>query len=138
MMAVRAPVDREGEPQLADLARAVRELTLEVRAWRAEQRDRAELTPRPALSRADQALVQILLPAIAGAVGSDWFVVHEVIALAAVQLVLQGRNAHQVGRLLRRASGRPVAGLLVERGGTESQRTQWRVVATDENCPARL
>jgi hypothetical protein len=114
-MAVRAPVDRESE-----IVALLHTVITEVQALRREvQRDRA---PRPALSRADQALVHVLLPAIAGAVGSDWFVVHEVIALAAVQLV---------GRLLRRASGRPVAGLLVERGGTESQRAQWRVVATE-------
>src|SRR4029453_7761427 len=50
-----------------------------------------------------------------------------------VRLVLDALtlNAHQVGRLLRRATGRPIAGLLVERGGTESQRAQWRVVATE-------
>lgn len=107
------------EQQLAALTRRVDAL---------EQRDRA----RRVLTRADQARLETLLPAIAGAMGSAWWTVHEVTALAVVQLVLDGLNVHQLGRLLRRAeaSEQPIAGLVVERGGTEARRVQWRIVAT--------
>ena len=128
MTPVRAPAESklhevtsmpDFEQQLAALTRRVDVL---------EQRDRA----RRVLTRADQARLEVLLPAIGGAQGSAWWTVHEVTALAVVQLVLDGLNVHQLGRLLRRAeaNGQPLAGLLVERGGTEARRVQWRIVAT--------
>lgn len=123
-MAVRAPVDRAVDPvaqQLAALTRRVEAL---------EQRDRA----RRVLTRADQARLETLLPAIAGAQASEWWTVHEVTARAVVQLVLHGLNVHQLGRLLRRAEarGQPIAGYVIERSGPDRRPVEWRLVQVDE------
>ena len=69
----------------------------------------------PTLTRADRTRLALALPAIAGAVGSECFASRDLLAHAspAVQLVVRGCTAKQLGRLLRRAEGpadRRVAG----------------------------
>jgi hypothetical protein len=103
----------------------LRELVTEVRALRA---DLAESRRRaPSLSRVDHARLARLLPAVAGALGSELFTVAELTA-PAVQLVVDGLTPRQVGRLLRRAVGVSIDGLVVERVGHENHSTLWRIV----------
>jgi hypothetical protein len=83
------------------------------------------------LTRADRQQLARMLPAIAGAVGSEWFASRDLLAhdSAAVQLVVRGCTAKQLGRLLRRAEGQPIAGLLVERAGVELGVLLWKISA---------
>ena len=121
-MAVGAPVDRDAV--VVDLLRAI---LAELQALRADQRQRSA-----SLSRADQAHLARLLPAITGTFGSERVAVWELFEAPAVRLVLDALalNARQVGRLLRRAIGQPIAGLVVERDEKkELNRTLWRVTA---------
>jgi hypothetical protein len=66
------------------------------------------LSPAP-LRREDRAALEHILPAIAGAVGSECFLAAEVIASehAALRLVLDGLSGRQLGRLLRRGERYP-------------------------------
>ena len=82
------------------------------------------------LSRSDRAMLEGLLPAIAGAVGSEAFLVRELLHVDAQGLrgVLGGCSAKALGRLLRRAEGQPVGGYVVERLNTENGAILWRVV----------
>ena len=113
------------DPQLAALLEV---LIAEVRGLRADlARDRR---PSRELSRADRDRLSRVLPAIAGALGSEEFVVNELFERAAVQLVLGTLTSVQVGRLLQRAVGVPIAGYVVERGAFEVGRRLWRVMAT--------
>jgi hypothetical protein len=88
-------------------------------------------SPRPAtLSRADRDRLARLLPAIAGAIGSDnEQTAAELLEIPAVRLVVD-LDAAALGRLLRRATGIPIAGYVVTRGTTELQRVLWTVRAT--------
>jgi hypothetical protein len=85
--------------------------TLTALAWEA---DRGE--------RQDRATLERILPAIAGALGSEYFLASEAIASAypALVLVLAGMNARRLGKLLRRGDGVPVAGYVVHARGTET------------------
>jgi hypothetical protein len=106
---------------------AIETNTMELRGLReALTRDRR---PSP-LSREDRTRLTKLLPAIGGVVGSELFLVHELFesGSAALRVALRGMNAMQVGRLLRRAVGVPIGGLLVEREATEAGVVLWRVV----------
>lgn len=88
-------------------------------------------TPKAApLRRVDRDRLARLLPAIAGALGSEVFTVNELLEHRPVRLVLDGLDARSVGRLLHRATGVPVDGYLVERVGAELHRALWRVVQT--------
>ena len=71
------------------------------------------------LSQADQDRLGRLLPVLAGAFGSAEFLTREVLAHESVglHLVVRDLSARSLGRLLRRAAGVPVGGLLVERLG---------------------
>ena len=69
--------------------------------------------------------------AIAGALGSEYFLASEAIASAnpALILVLAGMNARRLGKLLRRGDGVPVAGYAVHAGeGTEAGAVLWEVL----------
>lgn len=106
----------------------LRELVAEVRGLRADLAQR-----RPAVvTRTDRVRLAQLLPAIAATLGSQLFTTHELFAspAPALALVLEGLTPGQVGKLLRRAIGRPIEQLVVERVGDESRRALWRVVAT--------
>jgi hypothetical protein len=109
-----------------DLAALLRELIDEVRGLRADQAQ----ARRPSLSRVDRVALDRLLPAIAGVLGSEWFLASEAVKhpAPALRLVLQGISAKKLGRLLKRAAGQPIGGYLVTSGGTEAGVILWQVV----------
>jgi hypothetical protein len=88
--------------------------------------------PVSALIRADQALLGRLLPAIAGALGSESFTSRDLVADSSpgLRLVLRDLSVKQIGRLLSRAEGIPLEGWVIERCGVEINVTLWRAVAT--------
>lgn len=97
----------------------------------AHLRARVEVLERPRLTRADRLVLLRLLPVLAGVFGSDPFTSRDVVddPSAALQLVLGGRTAKQIGRLLRRATGQPLAGFVVECAGIEINKVLlWRVL----------
>jgi hypothetical protein len=83
----------------------------------------------PGLSRADRELLERVLPAVAGVKGPEWFTTNELLAsdAPAVRLVLADLSAKRVGRLFSRGVGQSVDGYVVERGGEEAHRVQWRI-----------
>jgi hypothetical protein len=84
------------------------------------------------MTRADRARLAAILPAIAGALGSEPFASRDLKAddaAPALRVVLKGLTVKSIGRLLARAEGIPIGGLLVERCGVEINVTLWRVVA---------
>ena len=93
----------------------------------------------PALSctlcREDRAALERILPAIAGALGSESFLASEAIASAnpALILVLAGMNARRLSKLLRRGDGVPVAGYAVHARGTEAGAVLGRCCACRES-----
>ena len=66
----------------------------------------------------------------AGAVGSKEMFSFEILESRApgLQLVTAGLTARTLGRLLRRATGVPIANYVVQRDGIESRAILWRVV----------
>lgn len=90
--------------------------------------------PLSILSRADRGLLAQLLPAIGGVLGSDLFLVRDLFEAdaSALRVALGALTRKQVGRLLRRGEGQPVDNYLVERQGTETHATLWRVVQVPE------
>jgi len=86
--------------------------------------------PASRLSRADRDRLDAILPVIAAVVGSEAFLIRELLQADAsgLALVLAGCSPKSLGRVLRRAEGVPVNGLLVERVGTEDNAAIWRVV----------
>ena len=86
------------------------------------------------LTRADRDVLTRLLPAIAGALGSEPFASRDLRGAApGLRVVLRGMSPKQIGRLLSRAEGTPIEGWLVERCGTEINVTLWRVLASVNN-----
>jgi hypothetical protein len=96
------------------------------------QRVQALEQHRSPLSRTDGATLPRLLPAIVGAIGSTAFVVDELLPLPAVHMVLPEWTAGRLGKLLKRATGTVIDGLLVERMSTENHAVVWRVVGVPE------
>jgi len=84
-----------------------------------------------ALSRADRAALARILPAIAGAIGSEWFACRDLEEedSAALRLVLKGLSTKSVGRLFRRGLGHAVDGYLIERKDRELNVWLWRIVS---------
>jgi hypothetical protein len=82
------------------------------------------------LCRADREALERILPAVAGALGSEYFLAIEAVASenAAIVLVLAGMNARRLGKLLRRGDGVPVAGHAVHARGTEAGAVLWEVL----------
>jgi hypothetical protein len=82
------------------------------------------------LRRADREALSRILPAVAGAVGSELFLASEAVASEnpALVLVLGGLNARRLGRLLRRGDGVDVDGYMVRANGTEGGAMLWSVV----------
>ena len=103
------------------------EILSELRAIRGLLETRAQPST---LSRDDRARLARLLPAIGGAIGSEPFHSAEIVEheSPALRVVAAGLSAKHVGRLLRRATGRPVDEWLVERCGIEAGVTLWRIV----------
>ena len=89
------------------------------------------------LSRVDRDRLRAILPAITGAFGSSTFLVREALASDApgLRLVLADVAARSLGRLLRRATGVPVDGYVVERVTVEDGAVLWRVEAVAEFSP---
>jgi hypothetical protein len=81
------------------------------------------------LSQADQHKLAAILPAVLGLLGSENFLVRELFRTdaAALRLVLGSCSAKSVGRLLRRAGGVPVNGLVVLRVGTQDGSALWAI-----------
>jgi hypothetical protein len=81
------------------------------------------------LRREDRAALSRILPAVAGALGSEYFLASEAVASAnpALVLVLAGFNARRLGRLLRRADGVEVCGYVAHASGTEAGAVLWDV-----------
>ena len=88
--------------------------------------------PAPSLSRHDRAVLARVLPAIAGARGSEPFAFtsRDLRAAPALHVALRGFSVKQIGRLLARAENIPIDGWIVQRCGTEINVTLWRVVAS--------
>ena len=106
----------------------LRELVEEVRGLR---HDIATAGRRSStLSRADHQKLSVVLPAIAGALGSDEFTVAELLEHRAVRLVIGTLDVQAVGRLLYRGMGLAIDGYVVQRRGAELNRGKWRVVQT--------
>lgn len=119
---------------LAELA-ALRE---EVRGLRVS-RDRA-----PTLRASDREALSRILPVLAGIFGPGRFAAWEVLDLAAgrgadganLRLVLGGRSAHDLGRLLARGAGADLAcGVRVERDGRDRDGGLWRCVVVASSLP---
>jgi hypothetical protein len=118
----------------------LRELVAEVRGLRQDMRERAasavpgEYRTQSTLSREDRARLARLLPAIAGALGSEPFLARDLFehAAPAVRLVRRGLTPRRIGRLFRRAAGEAVAGYLVEAVDVELGAVLWRVVQVAE------
>jgi hypothetical protein len=105
-----------------------RAVLAELRAIRAalEQRQVSLMT------RIDRAKLAAMLPAIAGALGSEPFASRDLVAddaAPALRLVFNGLTVKSISKLLARAEGVPIGGFMVERSGVEINVTLWRVVA---------
>ena len=106
----------------------LRELVTEVRGLRADMRQQRR--PAATLSRDDRAVLSRLLPAIAGALGSEPFTSRDLpYASPGLRVVLHDMTVKQIGMLLSRAEGVPIEGWIVERCGIEINVTLWRVLA---------
>jgi hypothetical protein len=81
------------------------------------------------LRREDLAALSRILPALAGALGSEMFLASEAVSSenAALALVLAGMNARRLGRLLRRGEGISIEGYVVHAQGAESGAMLWEV-----------
>jgi len=102
---------------------------------RDEQRAiRKLLERRQVLSPRDRTVLEKVLPAIAGAKGSGWFTVAELLkgSDAGVRHVLIGISQSLMGGILRRGEGVNVNGYVVEKAATERGARLWRVVAAME------
>jgi len=125
-------------------ASAIRELRAEVSALRREvrelidevQRDRElRQQPRPrALSAPDRRWLSAMLPVVVGLFGADVWTVRDLFedASPGLLLVLGALRPRQVGRLLRRAEGHAVDGLVVVRDGPLANVIHWRIDRADQ------
>lgn len=99
----------------------------EVRGLRADlRRDRPTTST---LSRGDRERMAAILPAAAGVLGSEQFNSADICESdePALRLVSKGLNSRQLGRLLRRAAGRPIDGYMVQREGSAAGVALWRI-----------
>lgn len=119
--------ERNKAPEAVELLAAV---LAELRGLRADLAAARE--PRPStVNRGDRVLLARMLPAIAGAYGSEVFSARDLTedTRPAVRLVMDGLTAKQVGKLFSRADGIAIDGLMVQRAGVEFHVTSWRIVA---------
>jgi hypothetical protein len=92
----------------------------------------AALEQRRPLSRRDREELARILPAVAGAYGSDWRLTREFVSVdapAAVRVACGGLSAKRIGCLFRRAEGAIIDGYVVRRAGAEGHRVLWQVLA---------
>jgi hypothetical protein len=77
-------------------------------------------------------LLRRLLPALAGAFGSDAWCARDAISHPALKPVLRGWNVRKLGIFLAdKANGVVVDGLMLERIGTEGHVVLWRVIGVE-------
>lgn len=110
-----------------DLLQVLQRLETGQAAILAELRVLADGRPRGRCTPEDIALLRVLLPAIAGARGSEIFNVNEIYADNVIRVLVAPLSAKQVGRLLWRGTV-TVDGYAVERAGHYRGATLWRVV----------
>ena len=120
---------RTTPPELVAVATALSELAAEVRQLRLDL-----AVGRGGDAPGDAAVVI----AIAASVGSRWFSARELYAHARTDATLMHTLAcalldtpRQAGKFLRRLTGRPVGGFLVERGPARRDGAWWRLVPWD-------
>lgn len=89
------------------------------------------LENRRAVSSVDVEALTAILPALAGARGSEWFTIGELRASDAdgVRLVLAGWSSRRLGKLFARAAGLTVDGFVLEHAGKSHSAALWRVLA---------
>lgn len=89
----------------------------------------AEVGRRSALVPKDVDALACILPPLLGVFGGNEFSAAEALnhPATALRLVLDGMTAQRLGKLLRRAAGQHVDGMVVERYGAESGVVLWRV-----------
>lgn len=82
------------------------------------------------LARGDVDRLARLLPVVAAVFGPNNFLVRELLRADApgLRLVLGSCSAKSVGRLLRRAEGVPVNGLVVGRVGSDAGSVLWQIL----------
>jgi hypothetical protein len=82
------------------------------------------------LRREDRAALERILPAIAGALGSDLFLAIEAVTSdnPALVLVLGAMDARRLGKLLRRGADLPIDGYIVHAQGMEAGAVLWEVL----------
>jgi hypothetical protein len=104
----------------------LRDVLAEIRGLREDMR-----AARPSLNLDDRAALARILPAVAGAYGETAFTSRDLFddPSPAVHFVVKGLSAKSIGKLLARAEGTPIAGLMVVRDGRAINVTQWRIVA---------
>ena len=112
------------EPQATTTNLLLETLIDEVRQLRAavERQGRA-----PSLGRIDLETLATLLPAIDATLGDHPFVAREIVHHRTLRPLTRNLSVKGVGRLLARADRIAVDGLAVERIGTETNATLWRV-----------
>jgi hypothetical protein len=82
------------------------------------------------LRREDRAALERILPAIAGALGSDLFLAIEAVTSdnPALVLVLGAMDARRLGKLLLRGADLPIDGYIVHAKGMEAGAVLWEVL----------
>jgi hypothetical protein len=127
-------LEKNADSGRAEALELLTTILAELRGMRADLRSNVTHVQHlpTSLSRTDQARLARLLPAIAGALGSEEFTSRDLAchSAPALRLVLRGLSAKSIGRLLARADGVPtIDGWVVERRGVEINVALWRVVA---------
>jgi hypothetical protein len=82
------------------------------------------------LRREDRAALERILPAIAGALGSEYFLASEAVTSdnPALVLVLGAMDARRLGNLRRRGADLPIDGYIVHAQGMEAGAVLWQVL----------
>ncbi len=86
------------------------------------------------LSRQDRAALGRLLPVIGGVLGSQWFLVRDLLEQdsAELRLVLADHHsAKRIAQLFRRGEGQAVDGYVVKQGPRELNTSLWRVMRVE-------
>jgi hypothetical protein len=111
----------------AALTHQIAALVADVAVLKAAEAARVQRQQVAGLRRGDAAALVKILPAIAGAWGSEPFLSEHLADTAGLRIVLAGRSPKKIGRLLARAEGVPLAGYVVEADGKDGNRRRWRV-----------
>jgi hypothetical protein len=83
----------------------------------------------PALSRGDRKTLEKFVPALSSAFGTEMFLACEIPRHQSpvLRALTKGRSTKAIGKLLKRAVGFEIDGLVVERLGSELNANLWRV-----------